>query len=359
MPIPTLPHWLIIVDEYTQLKRVEFFKSKSDIVEYLCEIINRDGNNGMPVRFVRCDNAGENKKFQDRAKSADWKLTIIFEFTPRCTPQHNSLAETGFATLMKRARAIMADANIPMNFRYRLYPEVIRTAAKLDSLAVINIRGIEKTRFQFYNNDEEPRWASKLRTWGEAGVVKLKDLATAKLEDRGRTCMFVGYAADHSADCYRMWDPLTSRLHVSRDVVWLRRMFFTKKVLGDDELVVVIPQVSDPGETCVTTGEGFDESDTDEESVEDIDGGEEESELEEHQDNRGIRREHKTTTRSGRKIYSPQRLIASALVRTTRAQRQSGKRFAKSIRAFTSKYLHRSDMRYQRDDGFKRFFSHA
>jgi hypothetical protein len=207
---------------------------------------------------------------------------------------------------MKRARAIMADANLPLNFRYRLYPEVIRTAAKLDSLLVINIRGIEKTTFQFFNNDKEPRWASKLRTWGEAGVVKLKDLATAKLEDHGRTCMFVGYAADHSADCYRMWDPLTSRLHVSRDVVWLRRMFFTKKVLGDDELVVVIPQVSDPGETCVTTGEGFDESDTDEESVEDIDGDEEQSELEEHQDNEGIRREHKTTTRSGRKIYSPQ-----------------------------------------------------
>jgi hypothetical protein len=37
MPIPTLPHWLIIVDEYTQLKRVEFFRTKSDIVEHLCE----------------------------------------------------------------------------------------------------------------------------------------------------------------------------------------------------------------------------------------------------------------------------------------------------------------------------------
>jgi hypothetical protein len=70
----------------------------------------------MPVKYVRCNNAGENKHFQVRSKSADWKLDILFEFTPRATPQHNSLAETGFATLMKRARAIMSDANLPLDF---------------------------------------------------------------------------------------------------------------------------------------------------------------------------------------------------------------------------------------------------
>jgi hypothetical protein len=95
MPSPTMPNWLIVVDDFTQLKRVDFLKSKSDLAETLCEKFSKDRGNGMPVNYVRCDNAGENIKFKERANSVAWQLNINFEFTPRATPQHNSLAETG------------------------------------------------------------------------------------------------------------------------------------------------------------------------------------------------------------------------------------------------------------------------
>ena len=38
--------------------------------------------------------------------------------------------------------------------------------------------------------------------------------------------MFVGYALNHKPDAYRMWDPFTNRVHTSRDVIWLKKMFF-------------------------------------------------------------------------------------------------------------------------------------
>jgi hypothetical protein len=69
-------------------------------------------------------------------------------------------------------------------------------------------------------------------------VDKLKTLSTANLEDRGVTCVFVGYTDDHAADCYRMWDPKTYSIHVTRDVVWLRRMFFSKVIVGTDDLLL-------------------------------------------------------------------------------------------------------------------------
>jgi hypothetical protein len=187
MPRPTMPYWLIAVDDFTQLKRVDFLKSKSDLAETLCEKFSKDRGNGMPVKYVRCDNAGENTKFKERANSVEWQLNI--DFAPRATPQHNSLAETGFATLLKKARALMADANVPLELRYRLYTKVIRTAAKLDSLVVINRQGMETTRYEIFYQGIKPKWAAHLRTWGEAGVVKLKTLSTAKLEDRGLTCI--------------------------------------------------------------------------------------------------------------------------------------------------------------------------
>ena len=38
--------------------------------------------------------------------------------------------------------------------------------------------------------------------------------------------MFVGYATEHSGDTYRMYDPKTNCIRVSRDVIRLKRMYF-------------------------------------------------------------------------------------------------------------------------------------
>jgi hypothetical protein len=83
MPMPNTPFWLIIVDECTQLKRVEFFHRKNEIGKYLCELFHmfhKDRSDGRHVRYVRRDNAGENHTYRDRAQSSAWKLNIRFEF---------------------------------------------------------------------------------------------------------------------------------------------------------------------------------------------------------------------------------------------------------------------------------------
>jgi hypothetical protein len=153
MPFITLPHWLMMMDDHTQLKRVEFFNSTSGIVEYLRELFSMDRNRGIPVKFVLCDNKQE---IQDRAKSTDWKLNIVFEFTPRSTPRFQRQVFNSH----EKGTSNYGYANLPLDFCYRLYPEDIWTAAKLDSLSVINIQRIEKTRYQFFNNDAEPGRAS-------------------------------------------------------------------------------------------------------------------------------------------------------------------------------------------------------
>ena len=38
--------------------------------------------------------------------------------------------------------------------------------------------------------------------------------------------MMVGYAPDHAGDCYEMWDENTSGIHKTRDVTWLKCMFY-------------------------------------------------------------------------------------------------------------------------------------
>ena len=53
------PHWLIKVDERTDMKWRTFHKAKSDIVKPTCEEFYRWKQEGKPVKNVRCDNAGK------------------------------------------------------------------------------------------------------------------------------------------------------------------------------------------------------------------------------------------------------------------------------------------------------------
>jgi hypothetical protein len=101
------PYCRIIVDEQTWMKIVDFFYTKKGTAEPTCEKLQKWESDGIPVKIIRCDNAGENNKLKDRLLSKDWKKNIKFEFTARNTPQQNHLAEIGFTILFSRARAIM------------------------------------------------------------------------------------------------------------------------------------------------------------------------------------------------------------------------------------------------------------
>ena len=103
----------------------------------------------------------------------------------------------------------MNAANVPLAQRYKLFCEAACTAAKLDWLTTINLKGVEKARIEHFGM-KIPGFAKHLRTWGEAGTIKTgKD---GKVGDRGATCMFIGYANNHEGDCYRMWNPTTNRV---------------------------------------------------------------------------------------------------------------------------------------------------
>jgi hypothetical protein len=104
----------------------------------------------------------------------------------------------------------------------------------LDGFATIKIDDKEDTRFNHWCG-LNPQFINHLRVWGEAGTVKIKTATTPKLADRGVQCVFVGYATGHSGDTYRMWDPKTGGVHLSRDVIWLRRMYYQPNDENNDE----------------------------------------------------------------------------------------------------------------------------
>ena len=62
-----------------------------------------------------------------------------------------------------------------------------------------------------------------MRTFGEMAVIAIHEgkKMRSKLDDRGKTCMLVGYADGHSRDMNRFLNIHTRRIIISRDVRWL------------------------------------------------------------------------------------------------------------------------------------------
>ena len=136
--------------------------------------------------------------------------------------------EVGFTTIGNRGRAMMIAANVAYALRFRLFREAYMCATLLDGLVVVEINGVTKTRLEHWGA-ALPKWSNALRTWDEEGVVTLKSKMNPKMANKGKACMFVGYAPQHAEGVYRMWDPTTKRIHVTRDIVWLRRMYFQRQ----------------------------------------------------------------------------------------------------------------------------------
>ena len=61
-----------------------------------------------------------------------------------------------------------------------------------------------------------------LRSFGEMAVVAIHEGGMrSKLHNRGKSCMFFGYADDHSGDVYRFLNIHTKRMIMNRDARWL------------------------------------------------------------------------------------------------------------------------------------------
>jgi hypothetical protein len=254
-------NWRIMVDERTQMKFSLFCETKDGMVIPTLDQLVRWNKSGMHVKYIRLDNAGENKKLQKISDSKDYQMNIQFEFTARNTPQQNHLSELGFTVLINRARAMLHRANIPKHIRYKVFPKVFETATLLDGLVICTIDGVTKTRIEHFGRPV-PKFANHLRTWGEAGTVTIRHKMQPKLEDRGMTCVFVGYAVDHEGDCYLMWNPTSKGVYTTRDIIWLNRFYYQKihDVDDDDEdllHIVATDKVDDAVEGESDAGAGI------------------------------------------------------------------------------------------------------
>ena len=215
-------HWQMFVDEATGFKTSYTGSTKSSLYQNGMNYLNHLKKEGIEVKRFRCDDAGENKKFEKMLEKTNFLPK--FEYTGRSTPQHNGMVERAFATITGRVRAMMKEAGVEGQLKTKLWAECVRTATILDGLLVDNAKNKSKHEIFFGRKSE---LISHLRSFGEIGIVfdyKGKKMRK-KLEDRGFASIFVGYAPNHSGDVYRMFNLVTNRVLVTRDVKFLGKYY--------------------------------------------------------------------------------------------------------------------------------------
>ena len=212
-------HWLIAVDEFSDCSHSFFMSKKSDQIKMIpIWIRGLSRKYGIEIKRIRLDNSGENRSLQKECDKQN--LGVIFEFTAPGTPQENSVVERQIPTMVGRARAMLIQAGINSKEKREFWCEVISTATNLDNIMVRPDR-TKPPYTLFYNKDLE--FMKHLRSLGEMAVVAIHEgkKMRSKLDNRGKTCMFVGDADDHSGDVYRFLNIKTKRIIMSRDARWL------------------------------------------------------------------------------------------------------------------------------------------
>ena len=182
-------HWLIVVDEFSDCVHSFFLNKKSDQIKILPMWIKGIAKkHRIEIKRIRLDNSGENKSLQKECDKQN--LGIIFEVTVPGTPQQNSIAERRIPALMGRARAMLIQAGLEPKHKGELWCEVISTATKLDNIMVRPER-TKPPYTLFYG--EDAKYAQSLRIFGEMAVIAIHEgrKMRSKLDDRGKTCMFV------------------------------------------------------------------------------------------------------------------------------------------------------------------------
>nr|XP_037873962.1 uncharacterized protein LOC101742499 [Bombyx mori]XP_037873963.1 uncharacterized protein LOC101742499 [Bombyx mori] len=205
--IPTLTnevYFHTIIDDYTHFCEVYLLQRKSEATDRLIEYVNRmERQIECKVKKIRSDNGGEfkNEKLNKFCKDKG----IVQQFTLPYSPQSNGVSERMNRNIYNRARTLLIESGLPKT----LWGEAVRCAVyqtnRCQSYAINFQTPAEK---MFGNKD-----LTRLRIFGSKSWVHIIPKQD-KLLQRAKEMRLVGY----SPNGYRLWDPTSNKVIVSRDV---------------------------------------------------------------------------------------------------------------------------------------------
>lgn len=228
-------YFLTFKDDATSYRHVYFIRHKSDVFEKFREFEKLISNKfGRSMRKLKSDHGGE--YIGDDMKEYLKSRGITSEKSAPYTPEQNGFIERDNRTIVESARTMIHAKSLPVN----LWEEAVKTA-----VYVLNRSVWSKNSVTPYE-----AWVGKtpdlkhLRIFGSEAFVHIPKQFTRKLDVRARKTILVGYEGD-SAN-YRVYDPASKRISITRDVTFRERIGKVTSPLDErkdnNEFVIEIPE---------------------------------------------------------------------------------------------------------------------
>jgi hypothetical protein len=84
-----------------------------------------------------------------------------------------------------------------------------------------------------------------LQPFGTIAIVKHNCKIHSKLKDRGYPAIYIGPAADHSAEVQEVWNPKTKRRCQARNAVFLKQSYSENYKLPDTEIANLLASLDE------------------------------------------------------------------------------------------------------------------
>lgn len=217
-------YFLTLIDDLSRKVFVYFLKTKENVQEIFENFkILYEKQLSKVIKIFRSDNGGEfiTSELEDYLK----KCGIIHQTSAPYTPEQNGLAERMNRTLVERAKSALIAAGLPKIF----WAEAVSTVAYLINRSPT--RGHGKTPEEIWTGVKPD--LSHLKVFGCKAMMHVPKRFRRKFDSKSTEMIFVGYCENTKG--YRLIHPVTRRLTISRDVVFIENQFI-RNVNSTEEL---------------------------------------------------------------------------------------------------------------------------
>lgn len=204
-------YFLTFIDDFTRKVFVYVLKRRSEVFQKFQEFkVLVENQLDLTIKTLRTDNGAEylSNEFQGFLK----KSGIIHQTSTPYSPQQNGLAERMNRTLLERARCMLLNAKLQKHY----WAEAVSTAAYITNRC--------PTRALAFLTPEE-MWSGKkpdithMKIFGCEVMVHVPKEKAKKWDSKTNKLIFIGYGEQTKG--YRLLDPKTRKIIISRDVIFL------------------------------------------------------------------------------------------------------------------------------------------
>ncbi|XXG89956.1 hypothetical protein AAC387_Pa12g1836 [Persea americana] len=201
---------ITFIDDFSRKLWVFFIKEKSAAFTTFKNFKARvEVESGCKIKTLRSDRGGEytSKEFQEYCRQ--WG--IRHQFTTAYTPQQNGIAERKNRTILDMTRIMLKEKGLPKEYWAEAAACIAYLLNRCPTKSVRN-----KTPQEAWSG-HKPSLAH-LKIFGCVAYAQVPEAKRKKLDDRGEKCIFIRYSEESKA--YKLYNPLTKKVVVSRDVVF-------------------------------------------------------------------------------------------------------------------------------------------